>query len=825
MFKRSAFLFATTLFLLLNWEGSASAGEYVVDGFALGGMIDRSDPNYASYSCDTSTSYRWTSECSRLSTRQGQLGEIAISSSLIHSWRGDIVYAEVHAAPVRLSRRALEKELIDLTTVIGDAPSSVSWLDTGGLTSVVATWGEVSLEEVKDARDESFVRRGALADLLGDPVKSLDRSLPLFRLSDGPGYVYTASFDANGRGDRHYIAANPRELLNSHYESVLASDDPLDASEYRPIVMSLLRDDAGRPVSDYTLWPYLASATRRMALATSTERANQALDDIVSRFGPTKLASSVWATLPTGAIRRLKDGQYWRFDVYGPNTRYPEIRTEAERLIATAPNDPFIEFAYLLVGRFDEALAKHPRSVIAPPLNFAAGFTRMQSLVEEALALAKQQVGPATPADVVEQLERMLETDFGNTATDDGYSLEEMLSSVNETPELLDNKLIANLIPSFSARRADVQRYFDAMSNATTMSDDAAYMSAWLANQSGDVDGTFAHITRGLEIGRREVADDNYHWADYRHGLLRLALQLLYTLPLDERVSTLERNQILREESSLWYALARQAFREFDYARVIAISERALAALGISEEQLPATTDRDQIFDAIQRQAPELAYELNVSEIPYLLEASREMASFADALSAARDQELGGLTPFVKSIVIKYSLLLDPSPDGTQPAILQHQDLRQALRLIEVALQRVEGIDGLVELEEWLHYRKVRILGVYDPELISQTVAQMIDKYPTSALLDDALAEDIYARGVLLDDIVGAQNAFDQVLRLTPDGNAVDNAYNWMQIINCRAGRAEEAGRLNREIIRLFPTTRHALNSLKREMDPTRCSR
>lgn len=822
MFKRSAFFFVAAL---LFWEGSALAGEYVVDGFTLGGMIDRSDSNYTAYACDTSPSYRWTSECSRLSTRQGQLGDIEISSSLIHAWRGDIVYAEVHAAPVKLSRRTLEKELIDLTNVIGEEPSSVSWLDISGLTSVVATWGEISLEEVRDAGDESFARRGALVDLLGDPLKSLDHSLPLFRLSDGPGYVFTASFDANGRGDRHYIAANPRELLNSHYESVLASDDPLDVSEYRPIVMSLLRDDARRPVHDYSLWPYLASATRRMALATSTERANQALDDIVSRFGPTKLASSVWATLPTGAIRRLKDGQYWRFDVYGPNTRYPEIRNEAQRLIAAAPNDPFIEFAYLLVGRFDEALAKHPDSVISPALNFAAGFTRMQSLVEEALVVARQQVSPATSADVLEELERMLETDFGNTATDDGYSLEEMLSSVNDTPALLNNKLIASLVPSFLERRAEVQHYFDAMSGETTMSDDAAYMSAWLANQSGDVEGTFAYIAKGLEIGKREVADDNYQWADYRRGLLRLALQMLYALPLDERVSALERNQVLREEGSLWYALARQAFRDFDYSRVIAISKQALAALGISEEQLPATTDRNQIADAIQRQAPELAYELNVTEIPYLLEASREMASFAEALAATRDQELGGLSPFVKSIVIKYSLLLDPSPDSTEPAILQHQDLRQALRLIEVALQRVEAVDGLVELEEWLHYRKVRILGVYDPELISQTVARMVDKYPSSELLDDALAEDIYARGMLLNDIAGAQSAFDQVLRLTPGGNAVDNAYNWMQIINCRAGRAEEASRLNREIIRLFPTTRHALNSLKREMDPARCSR
>ncbi|MEO7223206.1 MAG: hypothetical protein ABIY37_12095, partial [Devosia sp.] len=323
---KSPILALPALLVMLAWATPTLGGEYVVDGFSLGGMIDRSDPNYTSYTCGMSLSYRWSSECARISTRDGQLGQIVISSSLVHSFRGDVAYAEVHAAPVKLSRRALEKELDDLTSVIGEEPSSVSWSDAHGLTSVTATWGEIRLEEVNDPLDESLVRRGALTDLLGDPQESLEQALPLFRLAGGPGYVYTASFSSDGRGDRHYVAANPRELSQSYFDNILSSDDSLDADEYRPLVMSLLRDDAALPPGDYRLWPYLASATRRMSLATSTDQANQALDDIVTRFGPTKLASRVWATLPTGAIRRLKDGRYWRFDVYGSNTRYPEIR-------------------------------------------------------------------------------------------------------------------------------------------------------------------------------------------------------------------------------------------------------------------------------------------------------------------------------------------------------------------------------------------------------------------------------------------------------------------------------------------------------------------
>ena len=55
-----------------------------------------------------------------------------------------------------------------------------------------------------------------------------------------------------------------------------------------------------------------------------------------------------------------------------------------------------------------------------------------------------------------------------------------------------------------------------------------------------------------------------------------------------------------------------------------------------------------------------------------------------------------------------------------------------------------------------------------------------------------------------------AERAFQELLRQYPDGNAVDNAYSWMAIIERCAGRNQLADELNQEIMRQFPFTRHA---------------
>ena len=99
----------------------------------------------------------------------------------------------------------------------------------------------------------------------------------------------------------------------------------------------------------------------------------------------------------------------------------------------------------------------------------------------------------------------------------------------------------------------------------------------------------------------------------------------------------------------------------------------------------------------------------------------------------------------------------------------------------------------------------------------------MTAEFPTSRLLDDALAEQLYWQAIVLDDLDAARKTFQQLVDNHPKGNAVDNAYALMVEILSSKGHCEEANKMNREIVRLFPVTRHAVDALQRLASSRSC--
>jgi len=114
----------------------------------------------------------------------------------------------------------------------------------------------------------------------------------------------------------------------------------------------------------------------------------------------------------------------------------------------------------------------------------------------------------------------------------------------------------------------------------------------------------------------------------------------------------------------------------------------------------------------------------------------------------------------------------------------------------------------------------VRILVQFAPKTVADAVAAMERELPKSQLLDDALAEQIYAEGVMLRDANAAQTTFYKLLANFPKVNAIDNAYTWMAIVYRCTGRTDDAAKTNRDIIRLFPMSRHARYARERASKP-----
>jgi hypothetical protein len=180
-----------------------------------------------------------------------------------------------------------------------------------------------------------------------------------------------------------------------------------------------------------------------------------------------------------------------------------------------------------------------------------------------------------------------------------------------------------------------------------------------------------------------------------------------------------------------------------------------------------------------------------------------------------------------RTIIIKYSKLVDDQYDPSQrrpgPTELAHRDLRQAINIIDKTMETVPRTAQYARLREWLHYRKIRVLVAFAPKDVPVGVVAMEREFPHSALLDDALAEQIFVEGMRLKDLNAAETTFRRLVSTYPRANAIDNAYTWMAIIYRCHGRVQDAQNMNREIIRRFPLTRHAMYAQERMANPTNC--
>ena len=124
-----------------------------------------------------------------------------------------------------------------------------------------------------------------------------------------------------------------------------------------------------------------------------------------------------------------------------------------------------------------------------------------------------------------------------------------------------------------------------------------------------------------------------------------------------------------------------------------------------------------------------------------------------------------------RTVITKYSMLLDQPEESDESHAkrkIEHKDLRQALHLIDMTLQQLPKEPAFSSLREWLYYRKVRILAVYASKRMPQAISELQQEFPTSEFLNDALAEQIFAEGIVLGDVGAAQKTFSDALDEIP---------------------------------------------------------
>ena len=96
-------------------------------------------------------------------------------------------------------------------------------------------------------------------------------------------------------------------------------------------------------------------------------------------------------------------------------------------------------------------------------------------------------------------------------------------------------------------------------------------------------------------------------------------------------------------------------------------------------DRLPLTTDPKSIDEALKKIDPSFVGDLNLVELPYLLQAATEFEQYQTFLQSVTSVAPDKAYKTARAIIMKYSFLVDPPEQPGHPPSLAHRDLRQAL--------------------------------------------------------------------------------------------------------------------------------------------------
>ena len=450
---RASALAIASLIMLLSITGT-SYSQYAIEELFLGQRVQIGAPEYKVYNCKPSDDFSGMTRCQHWQQRSARATAQNVTKTFMHAGDGTIAYVAATTSPVALSQSEGNTEINQISRVLNARPTTIMWLPADGKPSaVITTWGSIRLEALGGPdrvilSEGKSPRVGILVDTLGNLTKSAKEGEPVFRVIGGQGYLFSVNFDPDGRGHRRQMAIDATQLGNAKFDRDMRGT---------------LEKNQQLHARDYSLWPEVAATTRRLALDTSPTNANQQLAKVISGYPKAKhLHSQLWSVMPGGVIIGLGAGEYRKIDIYGPNTKYPEIKRNVQDFIANNSSAPFVEMAHYMNGDLQRALEQGAKSPIRTVLFYARGHKLLEALLQDVMAALKK--------------------DYP-TAEDGSLLVYRTQADLNGMPHLHLLEPLSNSFPAFAARAAIIKPYFqEALKDARgPHADDAAYMLGWLS--------------------------------------------------------------------------------------------------------------------------------------------------------------------------------------------------------------------------------------------------------------------------------------------------------------------------------------------------------
>jgi hypothetical protein len=165
-----------------------------------------------------------------------------LANTILHREDGKAWYVNRYIEPAFFKPNDVQDEINRLSAKFALPATEYRMPPRQGLpNAIIAVWGKLQLEPL-DTNDLATVAtggatKGLLVSFLGDVQRSAKVGVPVYRLKGGPGYVWAATFNSNGRGVLRFLTADPSQIYDS---LVVTNPDPLPRPPVEPQVSNPL---------------------------------------------------------------------------------------------------------------------------------------------------------------------------------------------------------------------------------------------------------------------------------------------------------------------------------------------------------------------------------------------------------------------------------------------------------------------------------------------------------------------------------------------------------------------------------------------------------
>ena len=227
-------------FIILCGSVIAASAQYSVDGLAIGTRLNFDSGAYRAYKCSRSEQFAGLTWCQKATRSREWRGPFTVAYSLLHSRDGKIVYVNRSQEPSYLDLNESDKEIQGYSRRFGEPPRIIKMPHRSVLLDgLITTWGKITLvqldqETFKLLSEGKKPKTGLLIDFLGNFVLSAKEGLPIYRIENGPGFVWRASFDLNGRGSVRFAAVDASEL-SPPSQALVSAPPPSESGVDAPV--------------------------------------------------------------------------------------------------------------------------------------------------------------------------------------------------------------------------------------------------------------------------------------------------------------------------------------------------------------------------------------------------------------------------------------------------------------------------------------------------------------------------------------------------------------------------------------------------------------